>query len=102
MYCKHCGSTVEPEFIYCRNCGARLEPALPKKEQEDSGSGGFWALGFFLPVVGLILYAVLEGERPKRARASLRGAIVGFIAQAALIVVCLILYVLFFIYLFTI
>lgn len=101
MYCKQCGSRVQPEYLYCQHCGAPIERGPQKKAVDDSGSGGFWALGFFLPVVGLILYVVLGEDRPRRAKAAGTGALVGFIVQAALAILLVVLYIAFMGFLFT-
>ena len=101
MICKHCGSAVEPQFLSCQNCGAPLERPQTQKAPEDSGSGGFWLLGFFLPMVGLILYVVLEGERPKRAKAAGTGALIGFSVQTILAILLVILNIAFWRFLFT-
>ena len=49
-------------------------------------SGGWIALGFFFPLVGLILYLVWQTELPNRARACGKGALIGVIVYVALVV----------------
>lgn len=45
---------------------------------EKSGIG--WGiLGFFVPLVGFILFHVWKNEKPKQANASGTGALIGFI-----------------------
>lgn len=54
---------------------------INKKTPVDKG-GFFWGLlGFFLPVVGLVLFLVWEGVKPKTAKATGIGALVGFIVK---------------------
>ncbi len=40
---------------------------------------GFWSLGFFFGIVGLILYFVLKPTKPRLARSALKGFIAGLI-----------------------
>lgn len=44
----------------------------------DSGSFLFGVLGFFIPVVGLVLYLVWKNEKPKNAKISGVGGLIGF------------------------
>jgi hypothetical protein len=45
----------------------------------DAPSGGFAALCFFIPLVGLILYLVWKDEYPLKARSCGKGALIGVI-----------------------
>ena len=59
----------------------------PKKE---GCSFGWGILSFFIPLVGLILWAVWRKEKPRAAKASGIGALVGFILTLVLILVLVI------------
>ena len=54
--------------------GAPQPGALP-----DSGSIGWGVLGFFFPLVGIILYFVWRSIKPKCAKVSIMGAIIGIV-----------------------
>ncbi|MBQ1407729.1 MAG: SHOCT domain-containing protein [Eubacterium sp.] len=58
------------------------EPAAVQANEGDSG--GWAVLGFLLPIVGLILFLVWSGTRPKDAKAAGLGALVGFIVGCML------------------
>ena len=90
MYCKHCGSKLRPEYIFCSHCGARRE--LLAQKPADDKTGGFWLLGFLVPVVGLILYALMQDERPARAKAAGVGALVGGIIGVVSVILIFVLY----------
>jgi len=47
----------------------------------DAPSGGYAVLGFFIPVVGLILYLVWKDQTPLRAKSAGKGALIGVIVQ---------------------
>lgn len=66
-------------------------PPRPYPNPQDVYSGGWIALGFFFPLVGLILYLVWQTEYPNRSRACGKGALIGVIVNFALVVVLLIL-----------
>ncbi len=53
-------------------------PTTPAQSQ-DSGSFGWAVLGFFIPIVGLILWLVWRDTRPRDARMSRNGFIAGLI-----------------------
>ena len=90
MYCKNCGQQIEEKNVYCPYCGANttIENATCVN---DAPSVGFAVLGFFIPLVGLILYLVYESKQPKRAKSAGKGALIGFITKIVISIVCVIL-----------
>lgn len=56
----------------------------------DSGSFGWALLGFFFPLVGLILYIVWKDEKPKSAKRAGKGALVSVILYLIIMVIYLI------------
>lgn len=101
MYCKNCGRTVDDTSSYCNNCGARIDNKPNADASEDSLSLGFAILGFFIPIVGLILFLIYEEKKPKRAKSAIKGALIGFITKIVLAIILVILYVVFATTLFT-
>ena len=95
MYCKNCGRTVDDTASYCNNCGARIDNKPNADASEDSLSLGFAILGFFIPIVGLILFLIYEEKKPKRAKSAVKGALIGFITEIVLAIILVIQYVVF-------
>ena len=95
MYCKNCGRAVDDNSLYCYNCGVRLDNTSSENISEDNSSFGFAILGFFIPIVGLILFLIYEGKKPKRAKSAGKGALIGFITKIVLSIILIILYVVF-------
>lgn len=95
MYCKNCGRPVDDTSSYCNNCGARIDNKPNADASEDSLSLGFAILGFFIPIVGLIIFLIYEGKKPKRAKSAGKGALIGFITEIVLAIILVILYVVF-------
>lgn len=91
MYCRSCGKNIDDSATYCINCGTRFD----NKEVDDQSSFGFAILGFFIPIVGLILFLIYEGKKPKRAKSSGKGALIGFITKIVLSIILVILSVVF-------
>lgn len=58
----------------------------------DQGSFGWSILGFFLPMIGLILYLVWKDEKPISSKQAGTGALIGFIVNIALIFISVLLY----------
>ena len=99
MYCKNCGKIIDDSATYCINCGTKFDNNI--NETDDRSSFGFAILGFFIPIVGLILFLIYEGKKPKRAKSAGKGALVGFITKIVLSIILVILYVVFAATLFT-
>ena len=62
---------------------------------KDSSSIRFVILGFFIPIVGLILFLIYEGKNPKRDKSADKGALIGFITKIVISIISVILYVVF-------
>lgn len=82
MYCKKCGSEIDANANVCPNCGANqhenTQPANVRSNG-DAPSFGYAVLGFFFPVVGLILFLVWRDEYPLRAKSCGKGALISVI-----------------------
>lgn len=91
MYCKNCGQQIDEKTTYCPYCGTNT--AIDSSaHMNDAPSAGFAVLGFFIPLVGLILYLVYESKQPKRAKSAGKGALIGLITKIVISSVCVALY----------
>lgn len=96
MFCKNCGKEIREGNAFCTNCGAPQhgDPAPVRAQQadrqeyapqyvpnaaEDGSSFGWATLGFFFPLVGLILFLVWKNTLPLRSKSCGIGALIGFI-----------------------
>ena len=91
MFCSNCGKEISDNAAICVGCGRSVKKAPNSK---DSNSAGWWWLGFFLPMVGLILFIVWSGDYPLKAKKAGWGALIGF---AASVITIILLYALIFI-----
>ena len=75
-YCKNCGQETSNTDSQCPKCGTPTKNAATVVD-----NGGFlWGLlGFCIPLVGLILWAVWKSEKPLTAKALITGAAIGFV-----------------------
>lgn len=80
MFCKYCGKDIQPDAEICIHCGRRLDNR-PAASGQDTGNIGWGVLGFFIPLVGLILYLIWKDEKPKTAKVAGKGALIGFIVS---------------------
>ena len=64
---------------YGPQAGQYPYPQQPVQNPADAPSGGFFALGFFFPVIGLILYLVWKDSMPLRSKSAGKGALIGVI-----------------------
>ncbi|HBP25849.1 MAG TPA: zinc ribbon domain-containing protein [Acholeplasmatales bacterium] len=90
-YCQYCGAEMEEGSNFCGNCGKKQTSVYSQEvssgNQHHSGdapNGGYAVLGFFFPIVGLILYLVWKEEYPLRANSAGKGALTGFIVNIIL------------------
>ena len=95
-FCPSCGIQYASYKKFCDQCGGALkevvstaEPnpqssAYPQQNPMDAPSGGYAALGFFIPIVGLILFLTWKDQYPLRARSAGKGALIGFIVYVLL------------------
>ncbi len=79
-YCKHCGTQIEDTAVICAACGTSVAETAPVKA-EGKASFGWAVLGFFFPLVGLILWLVWKNDEPAKAKRAGVGALVGFIVN---------------------
>jgi len=90
-YCQFCGSELEEGSNFCGNCGKKQTSVYSQEvssekpnRSNDAPNGGYAVLGFFFPIVGLILYLVWKEEYPLRANSAGKGALTGFIVNIIL------------------
>ena len=76
MYCPNCGEQIDDKAVVCPKCGVPVKNTVAP---DDAPSTGFAVLGFFFPIIGLILYIVWKSERPLCAKSAGKGALIGFI-----------------------
>lgn len=81
MFCQKCGQKIDNNAGYCINCGMQQYSGYTEIKN-DSPNAGFAVLGFFFPIVGLILYLVFMDEKPKRAKSAGKGALISVILKA--------------------
>lgn len=94
MFCPHCGKEILNNADICLGCGRSVRH-ITKSAQQDSNSVGWWWLGFFFPLIGLILWLVWTGNTPLRARRIGWGALVGTIVSVALVIILYIAIIIF-------
>lgn len=83
-YCAHCGSPVDDNAVVCVKCGCSVDDNGTNARvatKDEAPSPGFAVLGFFFPLVGLILYLVQRDTHPGQARSAGKGALIGFIVS---------------------
>ena len=90
MYCRNCGKMVPDNAAYCPECGAsQVNGPGPSyyNQNYDSGSIGWAVLGFFIPLVGFILWLIWMDSKPKCARMAGIGALVSVALNVVLVVI---------------
>lgn len=93
MFCVNCGKEIDEKAEICPHCGVRVKRSASAAMETDAPSAGFAVLGFFFPLIGLILYLVWKDEFPLRAGSCGKGALIGVIVSAALAVLYIVMVV---------
>lgn len=102
MYCKNCGKEIG-EVFFCPNCGASQKEGTTTSgftqnkvvNPNDTGNNGWLILGFFIPLIGLILYLIWSEEQTKNAKKAGKGALIGAIVSVVLSIVSSIIWAIF-------
>ncbi len=108
MYCRNCGKEIMNEAVYCVHCGCSTGPTQPNYQyqtpppppppqpqpqaQPDAPNIGMAVLGFFIPLAGLIIWAINKDTQPLMAGSALKGAIIGFCVSIAFTILSTIFY----------
>ena len=104
MFCSKCGAEISDLAVVCVHCGCAVaqENAAPAKPvEEDKVNIGFCILSFFIPLFGVIYWALKHKETPKKAKACGLTAIISWVVSIIFSFVISIVYVLFFALAFT-
>ena len=95
MFCPKCGEKLPKNAEFCSECGASIkdekEANRIKPSEGDSGSIGWGILGFFFPIVGLILFLVWKETKPASSKVAGIGGLIGFCAGILLRVLATVL-----------
>lgn len=89
MFCKNCGSQIDDKAVICPKCG--VATGKTSEAADDAPNGGFTALSFFFPLIGIILFFYWRNDYPERAGSCINGVLIGVIIQVvsmALILIC--------------
>ena len=115
-YCARCGKEFEGESNFCPECAAAVQQAPQQPYQApqqpyqqapyqqpyqqapyqqpyqppmevDAPNTGFAILGFFFPLIGLILWLMWKDKTPLKAKSCGKGALIGVIVNVGLSII---------------
>ena len=96
-YCTKCGAQLQNDASFCASCGEAVgNTANVNRTPVDEGpTFGWGVLGFFIPLVGLILYLIWMKDYPKRSKSAGIGALISVASAVALYIFLIVLMVVF-------
>lgn len=105
-FCPSCGKNVG-ESAFCPDCGYPVNGKVPAAPQPavqyvvkpvtpDAPDRGWFIIGLLCPLVGLVMYLLCHGSKPKRATSAGKGAIWGILFPFVCAVILLILGIFFY------
>ena len=80
-FCSKCGKEIHDDAAICIHCGCAVSGGNSVVDTQDAPNLGFAILGFFIPLVGLIMYLMWHGTKPKQAASAGKGALIGFVVS---------------------
>ncbi len=86
-FCSKCGKEIHDDAVMCIHCGCAVAQANTAPNVNDAPSAGLAVLGFFIPLVGLILYLVNKESSPQKAKSAGKGALIGFIVSVVVSII---------------
>lgn len=111
MKCKNCNGTLRATSLFCPNCGAKVEKEEVKEEKinteekikdekkeeapktttnnapsNEESTIGWGILGFFIPLVGIILFFVWLNDKPKASKSAGLGALIRIVFTILIII----------------
>ena len=88
MFCSKCGKEINDEAVICVHCGCAIEGKKTIIANDaDAPNTGWAVLGFFIPIVGLILYLINKDTAPLKAKSAGKGALIGFCVSLAISII---------------
>ena len=82
MFCTKCGKEIMDEAVICVHCGCSTQnPQTIVPANNDAPSTGMAVLGFFIPLVGFIIWLINKDTKPLMAKSAGKGALIGFIVS---------------------
>ena len=87
MFCSKCGKEIMDEAVICPGCGCPVAGKTLQQVgyEEDIPNGGLNILGFFIPLAGLIMFCMMFGKTPIKAKQIGMFSLIGFIINLVLV-----------------
>lgn len=92
MYCGECGKKLDKNSNFCPYCGASTASQNIDgiNSNEESVNVLLVIASFFVPVLGLVLFAVYKDTKKKTSKACGIAALVSFILNIVITIFCFI------------
>ena len=91
MFCRKCGKEVLDEAVICVHCGCAIQNNIAATNTTDAPSTGMAVLGFFIPLVGFIIWLINKETKPLMAKSAGKGALIGFIVSVAFYIIYMVI-----------
>lgn len=90
-YCGNCGKELNEKQDVCLKCGVLVRKnVLEEKEKNSNLNIGWLFLGFFFPVIGIILYFCFRKDNNSSAKSVIIGVFISLVLLFLLIIMFLV------------
>ena len=87
MFCPKCGEKLPKTAEFCSECGTAI---TNKDTTTSSGAFGWGVLGFFVPIVGFLLYIMWRDDKPIAGNAAGIGTLISTVILFVLSMIILV------------
>ncbi len=88
-FCQKCGKEIMDQAVVCPACGCAVQSSQVsvQSDKDDKANIGLIILSVLIPIVGVILWPVMNGKSPKAARVYGLTGIISWVVYFLLMIV---------------
>ena len=85
-FCSNCGEPIETDTDYCPKCGSECNSGGHERPQssdeKNEGSAWWFLVGLMFPPLGILIWLILHGSKPRSSKFAGIGVLTSFLLYA--------------------